>query len=213
MSKSVSIVDYGIGNVLSVRRALEYLGADVALATDATDIARADYLVLPGVGAFRNGMEGLVRKGAVEAVVAHAAAGKPLLGICLGAQMLMTASEEFGTHEGLNLIPGQVVQIPATGACGVPHKLPYIGWADLAETRPGSFAGTPLATLTASSAVYLVHSFHIEPARDEDCIAVYNYDGVPVTAAVRHDNVIGMQFHPEKSGQVGLNILRSFLTS
>lgn len=213
MSKSVAIVDYGIGNILSVRRALEHVGAEVTLVADAADIARADYLVLPGVGAFRDGMEGLVREGAAEAVVAHAVAGKPLLGICLGAQMLMSTSEEFGAHAGLDLIPGHVVQIPATGADGVPHKLPYIGWADIAEARPGSFADTPLATLAAGSAVYLVHSFHIEPSRDEDRIAVYDYNGAHVTAAIRHDNVIGMQFHPEKSGPVGLHILRSFLGS
>ncbi len=213
MSKSVAIVDYGIGNILSVRRALEHVGAEVALAADAADIARADYLVLPGVGAFRDGMEGLARQGAAEAVVAHAAAGKPLLGICLGAQMLMSTSEEFGAQAGLGLIPGGVVRIPAAGANGIPHKIPYIGWADIAEARPGSFTGTPLATLAAGSAVYLVHSFHIEPARDEDRIAVYDYNGAHVTAAIRHDNVIGMQFHPEKSGPVGLHILRSFLES
>lgn len=213
MSKSVAIVDYGIGNILSVRRALEHIGVEPVLAADAIDINRADYLVLPGVGAFRDGMEGLVRKGVAEAVVAHAAAGKPLLGICLGAQMLMSTSEEFGVHAGLDIIPGRVVQIPATGADGAAHKSPYIGWADIAEARPGSFAGTPLAALDSGSAVYLVHSFHIEPSRDEDRIAIYYYNGVPVTAAIRQGNVIGMQFHPEKSGPVGLHILRSFLGS
>jgi glutamine amidotransferase len=213
MSKSAAIVDYGTGNILSVRRALEHVGAMVTLARDTADIERADYLVLPGVGAFRDGMQGLARQGAAEAVVAHAAAGKPLLGICLGAQMLMSTSEEFGTHAGLDIIPGKVVQIPATGADGLLHKLPYIGWADIAEARPGSFAGTPLATLGAGNACYLVHSFHIKPARDEDCIAVYHYDGVAVTAAIQHNNVIGMQFHPEKSGPLGLEILRSFLGS
>lgn len=213
MSKSVVIIDSGIGNILSVCRAIEYVGAEATLAFDGASIAGADYLILPGVGAFREGMEGLVRQGVAEAIVSHAAAGKPLLGICLGAQMLMSTSDEFGTHAGLDLIPGQVVQIPATGADGLPHKLPYIGWADITETRPGSFAGTPLATLYAGSAVYLVHSFHIEPARDEDRIAVYDYNGTPVTAAVRHDNVIGMQFHPEKSGPAGLRVLQSFLGS
>ena len=211
MNKSVAIVDYGIGNILSVRRALEHAGAAAVLAADASDIARADYLVLPGVGAFRDGMSGLARYGAAEAVASHAAAGKPLLGICLGAQMLMSTSEEFGTHKGLDLIPGKVVQIPSTGADGAPHKLPYIGWADIAEARPGSFAGTSLATVAAGTAVYLVHGFHIDPMREEDRIAVYDYNGVQVTAAIHNENVTGMQFHPEKSGPVGLRILQSFL--
>lgn len=213
MTRTVAIVDYGIGNILSVRRALEHVGGQVVLAADPADIAQADYLVLPGVGAFRDGMEGLMRQGAAEAVIRHAAAGKPLLGICLGAQMLMSTSEEFGSHSGLGLIPGQVVQIPVSGADGTPHKLPFIGWADIAEARPGSFAGTPLAALQAGSAVYLVHSFHIETEREEDRFAVYDYNGAIVTAAIRRDNVVGMQFHPEKSGPVGLHILRSFLAS
>jgi len=125
--------------------------------------------------------------------------------------MLMSTSEEFGTHKGLDLIPGKVVQIPSTGADGAPHKLPYIGWADIAEARPGSFAGTSLATVAAGTAVYLVHGFHIDPMREEDRIAVYDYNGVQVTAAIHNENVTGMQFHPEKSGPVGLRILQSFL--
>lgn len=211
MSKIVTIVDYGIGNILSVCRALEHVGAQVALAADATDIAKADYLVLPGVGAFRDGMEGLVRQGAAEAVVAHATAGKPLLGICLGAQMLLSSSEEFGTYAGLDIIPGQVVPIPSLGAHGLAHKRPYIGWADVLEARPGSFGGTPLEKLVPGSACYLVHSFHMKPLRDQDCISVYDYNGILVTAAIQRENVIGMQFHPEKSGPVGLHILRSFI--
>ncbi|WIW95940.1 imidazole glycerol phosphate synthase subunit HisH [Altererythrobacter rubellus] len=213
MTKSVAIVDYGAGNLLSVRRAFEKVGATVALASRFGDIMDADYLVLPGVGAFRDGMAGLRQNGLDEAVLRFADAGKPLLGICLGMQMLASESEEFGSHNGLDLIPGKVRAIPAAGRDGPLHKIPFIGWARLNASYPGAFEGSPLAGLGEDSFVYLVHSFHVEPEDARNASATYDYDGIKVTAAIQKANIFGCQFHPEKSGPVGLHILRSFLES
>ena len=212
MTRAV-IVDYGIGNILSVRRALEHCGAEVTLATKPFEILEADHLVLPGVGAFRDGIAGLKKNGLDEAVLRYAETGRAMLGICLGMQMLATNSHEFGTHRGLDIIPGEVIAIPKIAANGQSHKIPYIGWAPLEEKQPGSFQGTPLKAIVPGEYVYLVHSFHVEPSNPADKIACYDYDGIEVTAAVRHGNIFGCQFHPEKSGPVGLRIVAAFLAA
>jgi glutamine amidotransferase len=211
MTSLVHVVDYGVGNLYSVSRAVEHAGGEVRLTDDLAEIASADRLILPGVGAFRDGMAGLAARGLDEAVRAFAATGRPLLGICLGMQMLASESLEFGTHPGLDLIPGRVVPVPRLGADGNPHKIPFIGWAALEPMRPDGFADTPLSQVEGDS-IYLVHSFHLEPDEASDLLAVYRYDGLPVTAAVRRDNIFGCQFHPEKSGPTGLGIIRKFLT-
>lgn len=213
MTKQVAIVDYGAGNLLSVRRAFEKEGADVTLASRFEDVTSADYLVLPGVGAFRDGMAGLRRNGLDDAVMRFAETEKPLLGICLGMQMLASESEEFGSHKGLDLIPGKVRAIPAVGRNGTPHKIPFIGWARLDESYPGALDGSPLADMGDDIFVYLVHSFHVEAERTESSCATYDYDGVKVTAAVRKANIFGCQFHPEKSGPTGLSIISRFLSA
>ncbi len=211
MTRAVHVVDFGVGNLLSVARAITKVGGTPCLSSDPAEIARADRLMLPGVGAFGDGMAGLARDGLDEAVRAFAATGRPLLGICLGMQMLASESVEFGTHEGLGLVPGRVVPIPRQGTDGAPHKIPFIGWADLEGVRPGGYRGTPLRSVAERQSVYLVHSFHVEPENDADLLAIYRYDGVPVTAAIARDNIFGCQFHPEKSGPVGLGIVGEFL--
>lgn len=212
MTVRVHVIDYGVGNLYSVARAIEKVGAEVVLTEDHAEIATAERLILPGVGAFRDGMSGLAERGLDDAVRTFAGTGRPLLGICLGMQMLASESVEFGTYKGLDLIPGRVVPIPQHGADGMPHKVPFIGWASLEATRAEGFEGTPLNSV-AENSVYLVHSYHMEPESDADILAVYRYDGIAITAATRRDNVFGCQFHPEKSGPVGLNIVASFLNS
>jgi imidazole glycerol-phosphate synthase subunit HisH len=212
MTRRVHVVDYGVGNLYSVSRAVEKAGGEVCLSDDHAEIAAADRLILPGVGAFRDGMAGLASRGLDEAVTAFAATGRPLLGICLGMQMLASESLEFGSYRGLGLVPGRVRPIPRHGVNGTPHKIPFIGWAALEPTRPEEFAGTPLYGVTNGDSIYLVHSFHVEPENAADTLAVYRYNGVPVTAAVGRDNIFGCQFHPEKSGPVGLGIIGRFLT-
>lgn len=211
MTGMVHVVDYDIGNLYSVARAIEKVGGEARLTANPAEISAADRLVLPGVGAFRDGMAGLRRAGVTDAIREFAATGRPLLGICLGMQMLATRSFEFGEHDGLDLIPGDVHAIPAEDGDGRRRKVPFVGWAALRPTRPAGLADTALACAGEGDSVYLVHSYHFTPVDSSDLLAVYDYDGATITAAVARGNVIGCQFHPEKSASVGLNIIRSFL--
>ncbi|MDC8758880.1 imidazole glycerol phosphate synthase subunit HisH [Janthinobacterium fluminis] len=211
MTAAVSIIDYGSGNLLSVARAFEHCGASAALAQDAAAIERAERLVLPGVGAFADGMQGLHERGLVDAILRYAASGRPLLGICLGMQMLASDSAEFGSHGGLNLIPGRVQAIPARDVDGTAQKIPHIGWADLQPPRPGRWAGTLFEATPEGTSVYLVHSFHFVPDQPDQRLADCYYGGHAIAAAVQSDNIIGCQFHPEKSGAAGLALLAAFL--
>lgn len=209
----VTVIDYGIGNLYSVRRALEYCGAEVTLSADPAQIGAAAHLVLPGVGAFGDGMLGLKERGLVEPILSHAKSGRPLLGICLGMQMLSTVSDEFGEHEGLGLIPGRVVALSPVDADGRPHKIPYIGWSALTAPASVDWRGTLLEDSPQGTAVYLIHSFHAVPDEASHVLAQCSYGGHSIVAAVRSGNVSGCQFHPEKSGPAGLQMLSAFLRS
>jgi imidazole glycerol-phosphate synthase subunit HisH len=209
---AVSVIDYGVGNLFSVGRALEHCGASVTMVHDAAGVAAAERLVLPGVGAFADGMAGLQERGLVPALRAYAAAGRPLLGICLGMQMLLDGSEEFGQHEGLGIIPGTVVTVPPTGLDGRPHKIPHIGWnaLRLSESR-SDWNGTALRGIEPGACAYFVHSYMAAPTHAADRLADCLYDGRIVSAAIARDGVIGCQFHPEKSAATGLSVLAAFL--
>ncbi|MDE2495180.1 MAG: imidazole glycerol phosphate synthase subunit HisH [Alphaproteobacteria bacterium] len=213
MTVDVTVVDYGIGNLFSVRRALETCGASVAVTDDRKIIESSPRLVLPGVGAFADGMRGLIERKLDRVVVDYAKSNRPLLGICLGMQMLATVSEEFGEHKGLDLIPGCVKAVEPTGADGVPHKIPHIGWTELQMPRSrNSWDDTILADLQPGSSVYLVHSFAVVPDDETNRLADCDYSGRTISAAIQNGNVYGCQFHPEKSGRVGLTILSRFLS-
>jgi imidazole glycerol-phosphate synthase subunit HisH len=207
----VTVIDYGIGNIFSVRRALEHSGADVQLSSKDTEIATADRVVLPGVGAFADGMKGLRDRGLVDVVSRFAATGRPMLGICLGMQMLATSSEEFGEHAGLGLIAGRVTKVPNKTVDGRPHKIPHIGWSEIFPVSGGDWKATILEDTAEATPVYLVHSFHMVPDDPADLLADCNYGGYRITAAVRSGNIFGAQFHPEKSGRAGLQMLAAFL--
>lgn len=199
---AVAIVDYGMGNLHSVSKAVERLGYTSLVTADAAEILAADSVILPGVGAFGDAMEHLRESGMDTVVRAAAAAGQPLLGICLGMQLLFDSSEEHGEHQGLGLLPGSVVRFaPRDG-----YKVPHMGWNRLSFRQPESEL---VAGLTEGH-VYFVHSYHALPAADSDLIAVTDY-GHPVTAIVGRGNVYGMQFHPEKSGELGIKLLDHFL--
>jgi glutamine amidotransferase len=208
---TVTVVDYGIGNLFSVRQALERCGANVQLTSDAASIAAADRLILPGVGAFADGMRGLSDRGLVEVLRTYAATGRPLLGICLGMQMLGTASEEFGEHAGLGLIPGRVVRVPNTTTEGKRHKIPHIGWNALWPTNGASWTETLLEDTAPGTSAYLVHSFHLVPDDPSHALAYCDYGGHHLTAAVRAGSIFGSQYHPEKSAESGLRMLVAFL--
>ncbi len=201
----IAIVDYGVGNLFSLRRSLEAVGQEVLITGEAEGLRRADRLILPGVGAFADAAAKLRESGLGEVVAREAAGGKPLLGICLGMQLLFEKSYEFGEHEGLGLIPGVIRPIAESIPPGL--KIPHIGWNGLLfpEDRPRH----PLmAGCAPGDCVYFVHSFSATDCQ-EHVIAVTEYGGL-LTAAVAKGSVAGFQFHPEKSGPVGLGLLRTF---
>ena len=193
----LAIVDYGVGNLHSVSSAFRFVGADTVVTADAGTLERADGIILPGVGAFPDAAESLAKTGLIPVIKAEAAR-KPLLGICLGMQLLFTESRELRPTPGLGLIPGIVDRIPTT------EKLPQIGWNALHFTKPNDlFAG-----LNEGDCVYFVHSYYATDC-EAAVIATTEY-GAALTAAVASGNVFGCQFHPEKSGEVGLKILKAF---
>ena len=198
----IAIVDYGVGNLFSLESSFAAIGAPVTVTGDAKVLRQAERIVLPGVGAFGDAADKLRSTGLDEAVKAEAAAGKPLLGICLGMQLLFDKSFEYGEHAGLGLIPGKVK--PIAGVIPADYKIPHIGWNALIFKKP-----TPLLRyIREGDCVYFVHSFAAFDC-DENVIAAAEY-GPELTAAVQRENVFGCQFHPEKSGRVGLDILRAF---
>ena len=199
----IAIIDYGVGNLFSLQSSLRMIGEDAVVTADPETIRRAERLILPGVGAFGDAREKLSRTGLDALVCEQAGRGKPLMGICLGMQMLFERSFEFGEHAGLGLIPGDVVDM--TPLIGPGLKVPHIGWNALQIKKP---AHPLLAGVREGDCVYFVHSFCATRC-DASVIATAEY-GAPLTAAVARGNVIGCQFHPEKSGAVGLDILRAF---
>ena len=210
----VTVVDYGMGNLLSVQRAFEHCGAEVELTDNPRRIANAERLVLPGVGAFANCMAGLKLRHLVEPVRSLAGTDRPFLGICVGMQILLEESEEFGRCEGLGLIPGRVEAIPRTTSEGRPHKVPHIGWTAIhqpEEANGDRWAGSILEPVAPGSATYFVHSYTAVPANPADRLADSRYNGRLVSAAIARDNICATQFHPEKSGEVGLAMIRRFL--
>lgn len=200
------IVDYDRGNLRSVQKGFEQVGASARISRRPKDLADASHVVLPGVGAFADCMDNLTRFGLVEPVVRAVKAGKPFLGICLGMQLLFTESAEFGPTPGLGLIPGRVEPFPADmRADGRRLKVPHMGWNRLHLARPAPvFTGTP-----EGAYAYFVHSFHAVPD-DLEVVAATTQYGILFTSAVWRDNVVGCQFHPEKSDRLGLAMLKAF---
>jgi len=207
----VAIVDYGMGNILSVQRGLEHCGASVIVTADHEVILNSARVVLPGVGAFANGMAELCSNGLDDVIREVAAKGIPMLGICLGMQMLLDESEEFGNTKGLGLISGKVVSIPSTTQNNEAQKIPHIGWNELILSQShNNWENTLLSELTTDSAAYFVHSYMAVPENLEHRIADCLYGGLRIPAVIGRENIYGCQFHPEKSGEVGLKILKRF---
>ncbi|MBI4969578.1 MAG: imidazole glycerol phosphate synthase subunit HisH [Rhodospirillales bacterium] len=207
----VALTDFGSGNLLSVQRAFGHLGVPTDLAATGEAIMAAERLVLPGVGAFGACMAELKRRGLDRAVREFAASGRPLLGICVGLQMLFDESSEFGIHAGLGLIGGRVDRLPPTRADGLRHKIPQIGWNAIRPAPDADWSRTILANVSIGTCYYFVHSFAGRPREARHALANTDFNGHPVLAAVARDNLIGVQFHPEKSGPAGLRLLSAFL--
>ena len=198
----IAIVDYGVGNLFSLRSSLSAIGADAVISGDRATLAACDRIILPGVGAFGDAADKLRATGLDHFLTEQAAAGKQLMGICLGMQLLFERSFEFGEHRGLGLLRGSV--IPMQGRIDEQLKVPHIGWNALHMTRNAPL----LKNVREGDCVYFVHSFYATDC-DDALIATTNY-GIDMTAAVSLGNVSGCQFHPEKSGEVGLGILKAF---
>lgn len=197
----IGIVDYGVGNLASVRNAFEHLGYEARVCNDPSQAPEFDRLIVPGVGSFRSAMETLVDTGWADALKNHAAAGRPMLGICLGMQLLFDRGEEHGPTPGLGLIPGAVVRLSPSP----PNKVPHVGWNNLVRIEPHAlFRG-----IKPQVDFYFVHSYHCVPQRQGDILAVCDFGGNFV-ASVANGNVAGMQFHPEKSQPSGMRILENF---
>jgi glutamine amidotransferase len=212
--KEVTIIDYGVGNLLSVRRGLEYNNASVLVTGDPEQILKSDRLVLPGVGAFANGMNELIKRDFVSLLSEIAAKGTPILGICLGMQFLLDKSEEFGTTDGLGLIPGTVKAIPSMAHDNQKLNIPHIGWSNIIKPEQKSleWSGSILEGVNESDALYFVHSFMAQPDNPNHLLAGCLYGGNFIPAVIQSENITGCQFHPEKSGKVGLEILKNFLS-
>lgn len=207
MSPKVTVIDYGIGNLHSVQKALRHEGADVTLSAEPAVVRAAERLLLPGVGAFGDGMRELKARGLVQPILDAVGQGTPFLGICLGMQLLLSESEEFGRHEGLGLIPGKVVLLtPQAG-----FKVPHIGWNRLTPPPGRDWKGSVLEDVAPGTATYFVHSYSAVPEQEAHRLADVDYGGFRISAAVKKGNITGCQFHPEKSGPVGLQILKRFL--
>ncbi|MCQ2354130.1 MAG: imidazole glycerol phosphate synthase subunit HisH [Clostridia bacterium] len=198
----IAIVDYGVGNLFSLKSSFSAVGADVTVTSDRKVLRDADKIILPGVGAFKDAAMKLSSTGLSDFLCEEAKTGKPLMGICLGMQMLFEKSYEYGEHSGLGLIKGTVR--PLSGVIPGGLKIPHIGWNALHIERKNPL----LSEISEGECVYFVHSYYAADC-SESVIATTEY-GAPITAAVAMDNVFGCQFHPEKSGTVGLRILKAF---
>lgn len=198
----IAVIDYGVGNLFSLCSSLKYIGEEAVVSGDADVIKKADRLILPGVGAFADAAKKLSESGIGDVIKSEAASGKPIMGICLGMQLLFDVSYEYGEHKGLGLIGGNVKPIGDV----IPNrlKIPHIGWNALIKKKDHPF----LKNVDDGECVYFVHSFYASDC-DESVIATAEY-GAELTAAAAYKNVVGCQFHPEKSGDVGMRILKAF---
>lgn len=198
----VAIIDYGAGNLMSVKKALDYIGAESEITMDKDKILSASHIILPGVGSFGDAMQSMESRGLVETVKAAARSGKPFLGICLGLQLLFGKSDESRGVSGLSLLSGEIASIPKNMGLKVPH----IGWNSVSiKQNSGIFKDIP-----GESYFYFVHSYYLKNAEEKDVAATAQY-GVEIQCAVQHGNLCATQFHPEKSGKAGLKLLENFL--
>lgn len=199
----IAIIDYDCGNLFSIGRALDQFEADYHVTSDTQEIRKASKIILPGVGSFGDAMVSLTNKGLVAGLTEAALSGTPILGICLGMQLFATQSEEFGVTKGLNLIPGTVKKLPS----GPDIRIPNVGWRPLVHHSGDSENNG----FSSDTMMYFVHSYALAPDENADIAATIDVNGEAVTAMVRRGNIIGCQFHPEKSGPAGLRLIQWFL--
>ena len=213
LTKKITLLDYGMCNLLNVVRALEHVGAEVTVTESLADAAHTSRLVVPGVGAFKDSLAEIRRRGFDDLIREFIQTGRPFLGICVGMQMLFDASEEFGEFPGLGILPGRVKAVPNVSTSNHSQRIPHIGWNHLVPPESGrDWGGTLLeGFLHQSPAMYFVHSFAAQPSQPSDRLADCVYGGYRISAAVERDNIMATQFHPERSAKDGLNVLRRFI--
>lgn len=204
----IAVIDYGVGNVKSITNAFENQKAKVVLTREREIIMKADGLVLPGVGAFSHGMDNLNKFGLVEIIKNFVRTGKPLLGICLGMQMLLEESEEFGNSKGIGLIEGKVVKFPIKQS--IHYKLPHISWNEI-QSKKIKWENTILDNIKENSEMYFVHSYIAQPKNEKEILSVSKYHNHIFCSSIKKENIYGCQFHPEKSSQKGLSVIRNFI--
>jgi imidazole glycerol-phosphate synthase subunit HisH len=209
--KKIAIVDYGLGNLFSIKQALEAVGGNCIFSSKAEDLLNCDGILLPGVGAYADAMSRLKELNLVDVIVKSAQQGKPILGVCLGLQLLFDKSYEFGEHQGLGLIPGEVVKFPNSYE-GIELTVPFIGWNNLHITHDGS-ENSLLTGLKNGTKIYFVHSYYVKPKSQASVLAYCHYQGFAFPACVRYKNTIGIQGHPEKSSKEGLEIYKNWVAS
>ncbi|MGE4505766.1 MAG: imidazole glycerol phosphate synthase subunit HisH [Desulfovibrionaceae bacterium] len=205
---TVAIVDYRLGNLYSVKLACEHAGMEAAVTSDKSEILGADAVILPGVGAFGDAMQTLRELDLVHVLKDVAQRGTPLYGICLGLQLLMETSEEFGAHEGLGILKGTVVSLGSPREGGRTLKVPQVGWNSITPPEGRGFEGSPLACVSPGERFYFVHSFVVVPQDPEVVCSLTKYGDVEFCSSVRYGNVFACQFHPERSGARGLAVYR-----
>ena len=204
----IAVIDYDVGNIKSICNAFEKVGANIIVTRDSGEIFKADGVVLPGVGAFAHGMEKLKQYGLDKTILEVAGSGKPLLGICLGMQMLFSSSEEFGNTTGLGIIPGEILKLPLINPAY--QKLPHVSWNELSECGSGSWGKSILKDVAENENMYFVHSFFANPEYKKDILSTTVYSGHKFCSTVQRNNVYGCQYHPEKSAIAGLKIITNF---
>ncbi len=208
MNKTISIIDYDIGNILSVKRSIEKLGFNAIVTNNKEEILNSDKVILPGVGAFKNGMNLLEKYNLANVILEVVKNKKPLLGICLGMQLFFDESSEFGKSKGLGIIQGKIEKLPITGG-EKDLKIPNIGWNEISIKKKSKL----FLNIEKNSSTYFVHSYMAVPAESSVITSSYKFGSNEIVASVSLDNIHGCQFHPEKSGKVGLNILNNFITN
>ena len=207
--KKIVIVDYGLGNLYSIEQACIHVGYTPIVSGKKEDVINADYLILPGVGAFGVAMQSLKETGLIDPIKEYAKLGKPLMGVCLGMQLLFEESEEFGNHKGLGFIKGKITKFPEY-IDNKKIRIPNIGWHKIYPPQDVKWENTPLADID-SDPVYYIHSYYALPVYKENVLCLSNYNGLEYASGVNEKNIWGFQFHPEKSGEEGLTIYRRFL--
>ena len=207
-NKKISILDYGVGNISNLLAAIDYCGATGKIITTYKDIEMSDYIILPGVGAFKYAIEELQNKNMIEAIHSHISKDKPFLGICLGMQLMLNKSYEFGEIHGLGIIEGEVISIKSQQTKNNYFKIPHIGWNKLLENKN---INNKYIDILNNKYMYFVHSYYANCKNQENVIANVNYNNIIMPALIQYNNSYGCQFHPEKSGPDGLKLLKRFL--